>query len=221
MLGRKSSISELRICTDTSASKEMLRQKLFQNPLPVLTTNRLTLLPFTEDDVEHVQAIFNHKDVAAMTILTGYPFESSAALTFIQDYQKSWTAGENAMFAIVPRDTGYPVGEVSLDLRLEHDTGELGLGYTLNPEFWGRGIAARRVLEFGFYDLDLQCVNGVHWPCNAASGNVMKKLGMKHEGRLRRREKKWGKYLDLESYSILVEEFNSTGLLTNGCDSSC
>ena len=46
-----------------------------------------------------------------------------------------------------------------------------------------------------------------HMTRNPASGNVMRKLGMTHEGRARQHAKKWDVFEDLELYGILRDEW--------------
>ncbi len=65
------------------------------------------------------------------------------------------------------------------------------------------------MLEHGFSVLGLRRVFAVHFTGNPASGRVMRKLGMTHEGRLRQHDVKWGERVDLEVYGILPEEWRS------------
>jgi RimJ/RimL family protein N-acetyltransferase len=50
-------------------------------------------------------------------------------------------------------------------------------------------------------------VYAFHSSNNPASGSVLKKLGMKHEGTMRRHQLKWGEYLDIEIYGMLSKEW--------------
>lgn len=42
---------------------------------------------------------------------------------------------------------------------------------------------------------------------NPASGNVMRKLGMRHEGTLREHVVRWGELHDVECHAILAREW--------------
>ena len=46
-----------------------------------------------------------------------------------------------------------------------------------------------------------------HFVRNPASGRVMQKLGMTHEGRLRQHVRKWDAFEDLELYGILKSQW--------------
>ena len=42
---------------------------------------------------------------------------------------------------------------------------------------------------------------------NPASGKILLKLGMRHEGCLREHQCKWGEFVDVDCYGILREEW--------------
>jgi ribosomal-protein-alanine N-acetyltransferase len=65
------------------------------------------------------------------------------------------------------------------------------------------------MLDYAFRDLGLNRVHASHLSRNPASGRVMQKLGMSHEGRLRQHVKKWGIFEDIEKYGILRSEYVS------------
>jgi [ribosomal protein S5]-alanine N-acetyltransferase len=87
------------------------------------------------------------------------------------------------------------------------------LGYWIGKPYWGRGFcteAARAVLRYAFTELGLNRVHAYHFHHNPASGRVLQKIGMTHEGLLRQHVKKWGQFIDNELYSILRSEFENT-----------
>jgi len=56
------------------------------------------------------------------------------------------------------------------------------VGWRLDPEFWGRGLATeggRAALGYAFETLNLEEVVSIYEPENLASGRVMERLGMK------------------------------------------
>lgn len=55
--------------------------------------------------------------------------------------------------------------------------------------------------------LGLLRIHASHLTRNPASGRVMQKLGMRHEGSRREHAVKWDKLEDLELYGILKREF--------------
>jgi [ribosomal protein S5]-alanine N-acetyltransferase len=86
------------------------------------------------------------------------------------------------------------------------------LGYWIGKPYWGHGYcteAAQAVLRYAFSDLAPVRVHASHFTRNPASGRVMQKIGMRHEGCRRQHVKKWDKTEDLEVYGILKLEWET------------
>ena len=65
----------------------------------------------------------------------------------------------------------------------------------------------RLVLDFGFYKLKLNRIEAQHEVDNPASGAVMRKAGMAHEGILRQRLCNKGRFVDVALYAALRSEY--------------
>ncbi len=95
-----------------------------------------------------------------------------------------------------------------LKLRPEHRSAQPG--YWIGRPYWNRGYATgagRAVLAFAFGEPGLNRVYAHHFSGNPASGRVLQKLGMRHEGRPRQHVRKWEGYEDLELCGILRSEW--------------
>jgi [ribosomal protein S5]-alanine N-acetyltransferase len=64
------------------------------------------------------------------------------------------------------------------------------------------------MLHYGFNVEGLNRICAYHMVRNHASGNVLARLGMRQEGRLRQMIKKWDVFEDVLVWSILRDEFN-------------
>ena len=62
------------------------------------------------------------------------------------------------------------------------------------------------MVEYGLRIFGLNRIQARHLTRNPASGRVMAKIGMTHEGRLRQAVRKWGVFEDLDLWSILAGE---------------
>ncbi len=114
--------------------------------------------------------------------------------------------------AITLAATGEHIGSIGLS-GLAGPNKRASLGYLLGVEFWGKGYcteAARAVMKFGFEQLGLNRISAEHFTRNPASGRVMQKLGMKHEGTLRQHVLRWDEFHDVEVYGILKSEWVNT-----------
>jgi len=84
------------------------------------------------------------------------------------------------------------------------------LGFWVAGQAWDKGYAteaARRIVRHDFEELKLNRVYAHHMVRNPASGKVLEKLGMRREGLLRQRVRKWGGFEDVALLAILREDW--------------
>lgn len=179
---------------------------------PTLETVRLVLRGFRSSDVDAVQALANDVEVAQNTLNVPHPYQRGDAEAWIEGHPDQLLRREAVTYAVMDRESRAVLGAVGLILENEHQRAELG--YWIGRPYWGRGFATeatRAVVAWGFRHLDLHRIHAGHFPRNTASGQVLRKLGMRHEGVLRQHVKKWDAFLDLERYGLLRVEFESAG----------
>lgn len=176
--------------------------------LPTLHTPRLILRPFKMEDAPVVALLANDKDIATNTENLPFPYDESMARQWIANHQDLFDHGSLMNLAVVSRKQNKVLGAIGFDLDYKNDNAELG--YWLGRPYWGMGYAteaAKRLLHFGFIDMKFHRIHSCHLSLNPASGRVLQKLGMTHEGCLREHLKKWDKYEDVERYGILRREY--------------
>ena len=169
----------------------------------VLETERLTLNHFTEADIPELVPLIGAREVAENTLRIPHPYEEKHAREFLASVAK-----ENELrLAIRRRNDGRICGGIGLHPDMQHQRAELG--YWIGVPYWGNGYAteaARAIVRYGFDNFGLNRIFAAHFQGNEASGNVLRKIGMKHEGRARQAILKWGNFLDLEMYAILRDD---------------
>jgi len=176
---------------------------------PTLETDRLVLRPFELSDAQRVQLLAGDRAIAATTALIPHPYEDGMAEQWIGAHQERFEKDEGVDFAITLKSNRELIGAIGLGLRRNDEYGILG--YWIGKPYWGSGYcteAARAVLQYAFGELQMNRVYAHHLQHNPASGRVMQKIGMQHEGHLRQHAKKWGEFLDVEAYGILRSEFS-------------
>lgn len=174
---------------------------------PTLETGRLVLRPFRSSDADAVQALANDADVARNTLNIPHPYAKEDAVAWIESHPGQLESRQAVTYAVTAPAEGGVIGAVGLILELEHERAELG--YWIGRPYWGRGYAteaARAVVAWGFSALALHRIHASHFPRNPASGRVLRKVGMRHEGSLRQHVKKWDEFLDLERFGLLRAE---------------
>lgn len=89
------------------------------------------------------------------------------------------------------------------------------IGYCLSRSHWGKGLtaeAAKAVLRYLFEEIGMERICATHDVDNPASGRVMEKCGMTHEGTLRKHYLRHdGVRSDARVYGILRDEFLQKG----------
>jgi len=170
---------------------------------PTLTTSRLVLRPIQMADASEIQRLAGDRDIAATTWRIPHPYLDGMAEEWIRGLEARYEKGATA-FAITRSEDGVLLGAIGLDICREHERAELG--YWIGKPYWGNGYcteAARAIVEYGFETLKLNRIEAHYLAHNAASGRVMRKVGMQYEGHLVQRIKKWGKFEDLIVYGLV------------------
>lgn len=173
-----------------------------------LRTKRLLLRSYRHDDVPTLVRLLAAREIAATTLRIPHPYTEADARAFLSAQESP--AAKYGMFEIA---SGELVGGIGLMVEDQHSRAELG--YWVGVPYWGRGYAteaAREMLRHGFEDLKLNRIYAGVFSGNRASEQVLRKIGMKHEGTLRQHYRKWDKYLDDEHYAILSSEWRAQHL---------
>jgi RimJ/RimL family protein N-acetyltransferase len=187
---------------------------------PTLETARLRLRPFRMTDADDVQRLAGDRAVADTTLNIPHPYEDGFAERWIGNHRDWFELGQQVVFAVVlkaatakpdqPRHLSAArlIGAVGLLIDRQDQRAELG--YWIGKPYWNQGYcteAARAVVDFGFERLGLNRIYAHHFVRNPASGRVLQKLGMAHEGHLRQHVRKWDAFEDLELYAVLKEQW--------------
>jgi RimJ/RimL family protein N-acetyltransferase len=173
---------------------------------PILETGRLRIRPYTEADIPELLPLVGVREVAATTLRISHPYTEQDARKFLElanEPDKLW-------LAITIKADGRQIGGIGLRIDQDHQHAELG--YWLGVGYWGKGYAteaARELLRYGFEELEMHRIFASHFGQNHASGRILKKIGMKHEGCQREHLRKWGEFVDSELYGLLRREWEA------------
>ncbi|WP_266203757.1 GNAT family N-acetyltransferase [Pontibacter kalidii] len=123
-------------------------------------------------------------------------------------YQSLLQSGTGAWWTFSLKEDDTLLGACGLNnLEEVHRKGQIG--FWLLPEHWGNGYipeAAEAVLKYGFAQLDLNRIEAIVEGGNNQSAKVLQKLGFTCEGRLREREIKNGRFIDLLYFGLLRKD---------------
>jgi RimJ/RimL family protein N-acetyltransferase len=166
-----------------------------------IRTERLILRWFQRSDAEPLAALAGDRAISDTMISVPHPLPAGFALRWV-------TAEAPNRFAVCEAASGLLAGAIELrELDAEHCQAELS--FWIGRPFWGRGYATEAglaVIRYAFATLDLNRVYAFHMVRNPASGQVLAKLGMRQEGLLRQKVRKWGRFEDVVARAVLRQD---------------
>jgi [ribosomal protein S5]-alanine N-acetyltransferase len=170
-----------------------------------IQTNRLLLRQFRASDVDDVLAYRNDPEFGRYLPHIPQPFTRRDAEEFVaRNIAEPWDTYPT--FAIVFEGT--VIGTVNLDIDQTH--GIAMLGFAIGRAHWGKGIgseAVRAAVAWAFEALGLARIWATTDARNVRSRQLMEKLGMQVEGRLRSHERARDGRTDKLSYGLLRQEW--------------
>ncbi len=183
----------------------------FFSRLPVLETSRLTLRRAVMRDAADIYHYARDPEVARHVLWEAHTslWDTRAYVRFLL-YQ--YRNGEAGSWVIEMKETGRVIGTIGY-MNYAADNACVEVGYSLAREYWGQGLmteALQEVIGETFRTLHLHRIEAMHFTDNPASGRVMEKCGMRHEGRLRERVCCKGVFRDVEMWAILRKDWEKT-----------
>ena len=118
------------------------------------------------------------------------------------------------LFAIIHKSSGDLIGTVDFHEN-DREARTAEIGYQLGRAWWGNGYATEAVcalIDYCFETIGLNRLWADHNSLNIASGKVLLKAGMLHEGTARQCYVRKGRLVDKVSYAILKEDWLARGL---------
>ena len=149
--------------------------------MTTVKTERLTLRPWTPDDLDPLAAIF------AEPAFWHYPFGRGLTRdetgAFLDREIRRWDVRGYGLWAAELTEDARLVGYIGLASAawLPQVMPAVEVGWRLHPDVWGRGLATeggRASLRHGFDSVGLDRIIAICMPENVASSRVMIKLGM-------------------------------------------
>ncbi|MET8992921.1 GNAT family N-acetyltransferase [Nonomuraea wenchangensis] len=179
-------------------------------PTYPITTPRLSLRPFTTDDLDAVHSYESRPDVTRYLYWEPRDRDTSReALAKKATRTAIHAEGDALDLAITLRHNDELIGSALLIWTSDtHRQGEIG--YILHPDHHGHGYAteaAHAMLTLGFTGLRLHRITGRLDARNTASARVLAKLGMRHEATLVDNEHVKGEWASETIYAILETEW--------------
>lgn len=149
-----------------------------------LTDGVVRLRPLGPDDVDDVFELFQFPEVARTYF--GPTMTREVATRRCTNAAASWLAGERADLVITDASTGAFAGDIGMHMR-EPFIKQAMIGYSLRPEFRGKGFATRaaRLISDWAFGVGIARVIAGTAPENEASQRVLLRAGFEREAYLK------------------------------------
>ena len=178
-------------------------------PAYPISTDRLLIRPFAEDDLEPLLALESREDVTRY-VYNG-PRTRSEVEERIARFSRETTLekeGDGMDLAMVLIASGELIGKAFIQwLSEQHELVEIG--YVVHPDHQGRGYAtetARELVRWALRDMEAHRVVGRIDARNAASARVLEHVGMRREAHLVENEFVKGEWTSEMVYALLAAE---------------
>lgn len=147
----------------------------------VLQTRRLTLRPFTQDDLDD---FYDYARVEGVGEMAGWHHHESK-----EDSRRvlDMFINEDKVFALVYKESGKVIGSLGVERygmqdKLTEFDGYKGreIGYVLSKDYWGQGLmaeAVREVIRYLFDECDMDFLLCGYYNFNSQSRRVQEKCG--------------------------------------------
>ena len=168
-------------CSGIWVREAVVRLHAIMRIVDRVETERLVLRRWKIEDLDPLVRIFAKPEVWWFPFQRGLTADESEH--FLQKKLEEWASRGWAQWAAVSKQDAALIGFIGLSPPefLPEVMPTVEVGFRLDPDYWGRGLAtegARAALQFGFDVLGLDEIVSIYEPLNVASGRVMERLGM-------------------------------------------
>ncbi len=177
-------------------------------PVVEIITDRLCINELCLQDASVLYEYRSHKDVS---LFQGWiPLNIDESQNFIIRNASTLFNQNDSWFqlAIRLRDTNQLVGDIGLHFI---DSYQVEIGFTIAPDHQCKGFGSEAViavLSMLFNHLNKHRVFASVDPCNQASMNLLKKIGMRQEAHFRKSLFWRGEWVDDVVFAVLRSEWN-------------
>jgi ribosomal-protein-alanine N-acetyltransferase len=190
-----------------SAAADTVVTTDWQQSLPVMSSEKVTLRQMRLSDAPSLLAMLNTEEVARF--ISPPPTTVAGFERFIVWAQNEQRAGRYACFAVVPAGMDVAVGIIQVR-QLDATFKNAEWGFCIGSAFWGTGVfaeGAKMVLDFTFSELGVHRLEARAAVRNGRGNGALRKLGAVPEAVLRQSFIRDGEALDQQLWAILATDW--------------
>lgn len=176
-----------------------------------INTDRLDLTPAEEDDLTFLRNGVNHPKIRKYISIFSTPHTEE------RYRDERWPIAHDSdgvWLLAVPNHGEFvaePVGSVQL-YPVNETHGWANFGIWFHPKAWGKGYALEAsayLFEYGFRSLRLHRISATTVALNDDAMTLCRRLGFVHEGTARETQFVDGRFVDVERFGLLSDEWTS------------
>lgn len=183
---------------------------IMHNGTQQIETERLILRRFKPSDAEYMFKNWATDSEVNKFLSWNSHKDLNETKRIVDSWVNNYVNNNCYNWAIELKNIGEIIGQISL-VGLNEKYCSCEVGYNVGRLVWGKGImteSLKAVIRYLFCETGMNRIEAKYNTLNQASGRVMQKSGMKHEGILRQAQvDKNGHFYDLAVYSILKSEY--------------
>ncbi len=144
-------------------------------------TARLKVRQLTSGDLEDLMNLYQ-TPLVVKTLRGSRPREQ--IMQSLEGHIEHWDTYNFGYYAFEDRETESFIGRGGLKRCVIDGKNEVEVAYALLPEYWGKGLATeivKKLVDIGFYKLNLRSIVGLTLFDNEASKRVLEKNGFVFE----------------------------------------
>jgi [ribosomal protein S5]-alanine N-acetyltransferase len=174
------------------------------NKFPVLETERLVFRQFHKKDGAQLFKIRSNPQV--MEFMDAIILKSEdGAKVLLKSFHREFRDKKGVTWAITDKQTNQLIGSFGF-WRITKPHNRAEIGYSLLPEYWGKGLMAetfKTLIEFGFNQMQVHSIEANVNPQNQKSIQLLERVGFKKEAHFRENFFYKDKYLDSAIYCLV------------------
>ncbi|MFC5700108.1 GNAT family N-acetyltransferase [Cohnella faecalis] len=186
--------------------------------MPHLIGDRIVLREYRREDLEPIRAWVNNPEIVChLSDIFLYP----QAMDSTEAYLESMVEGKSDCLGFViadPADGSY-IGQINLDsVDWKNRVGKIGVVIG-SVRHLGQGFGTEAMLlliDFSFREMNLNRLELEVYDFNDRARSCYRKCGFQEEGRLRERQYKNGRYVDVIQMGLLRSEWEAQGRIQGG-----
>ena len=180
--------------------------------MEIITKRLILRKPKISDWINFVGGL-NDIEVSKNLVVHPYPYTKKDAVEDINFVIGEWKKKDKFCYSFVIelKSEKKVIGEIVI-YQIENESEKATLGYWVNRNYWRKGYnleASISILDLAFNKLKLKKIEDSTWVENSASNNMLKRLGFKFEGMLKKSlaSKATGKIHDVNYYGLFKNQW--------------